>query len=99
MVAFFLQALVHFQPKCIAITGGYHGFHNSISVYKKANKVKIIGLEDDFEEGTLCWLETPLNPTGESRLVPSSSNHVVILWIYFRNIQYYADKVSFCLWL
>ncbi|KAI5123419.1 hypothetical protein M0805_006124 [Coniferiporia weirii] len=60
-------ALVHYQPKCIAISEGYHGCHATIAVYRKDRSVKVIGIDDDFEEGTLCWLETPLNPTGESR--------------------------------
>lgn len=27
----------------------------------------LIDLDDNYPEGTLCWLETPVNPTGESR--------------------------------
>ncbi|KAL5488002.1 hypothetical protein ACEPAI_6110 [Sanghuangporus weigelae] len=60
-------ALVHYKPRCIAITKGYHGCHLTIQTYKKARHVKIINIDDDFEEGTLCWLETPLNPKGEAR--------------------------------
>jgi len=70
-------ALVFFKPKRIAITGGYHGCHAMIEVYRKAAPdVKVIGIDDEFQSGDLCWLETPLNPTGESR-----------------DVQYYADKV------
>lgn len=63
------KALVFFKPKRVAITGGYHGFHATIEVYKKAcgADMPIIGIDDEFEAGDLCWLETPLNPTGESR--------------------------------
>ncbi|KAF7983441.1 hypothetical protein HWV62_21704 [Athelia sp. TMB] len=36
-----------------------------------ADNVKVIALDDDYPTGdgnrVLCWLETPLNPTGESR--------------------------------
>ncbi|TFK76006.1 cystathionine gamma-synthase [Pluteus cervinus] len=62
-------ALVFFKPKRIAISGGYHGCHATIEVYKKARgaDIPIIDIEDDFQGGDLCWLETPLNPTGESR--------------------------------
>ncbi|KAJ7368199.1 Cys/Met metabolism PLP-dependent enzyme-domain-containing protein [Mycena albidolilacea] len=61
-------ALVFFKPKRIAITAGYHGCHAMIEVYRKAAPdVKVIKLDDDFESGDLCWVETPLNPTGESR--------------------------------
>ena len=41
----------------------------TIETYKKSRDVRIIGLDDEYEEGTLCWLETPLNPTGEARCV------------------------------
>ena len=29
----------------------------------------MIDLEDEFQPGDLCWLETLVNPTGESRSV------------------------------
>ncbi|KAJ8523464.1 hypothetical protein ONZ45_g55 [Pleurotus djamor] len=72
-----VNALVFFKPKRIAITGGYHGCHQTIAVYAKSRGVDIpiIDLDADFQSGDLCWLETPLNPTGESR-----------------DISYYADK-------
>ncbi|EGO21041.1 hypothetical protein SERLADRAFT_475678 [Serpula lacrymans var. lacrymans S7.9] len=62
-------ALVHFKPKRIAITGGYPGCHASIAVYAKNRfePTPIIGIDDEFQEGDLCWVETPVNPTGESR--------------------------------
>ncbi|TFK55782.1 cystathionine gamma-synthase [Heliocybe sulcata] len=61
-------ALVYYQPKRIAITEGYWGCHNTVEVYKKARgNVEVIGIDDDFQAGDLCWLETPLNPTGEAR--------------------------------
>ena len=58
-----------YNPKRVAITGGYHGCHATIQVYKKAKGVdlQVIGLDDEYLPGDLCWLETPLNPTGESR--------------------------------
>ena len=28
---------------------------------------KVVDIDDEFEKGDLCWLETPLNPTGEAR--------------------------------
>ncbi|KAJ7744539.1 Cys/Met metabolism PLP-dependent enzyme-domain-containing protein [Mycena maculata] len=63
-----LAGLMFFKPKRIAITDGYHGCHAMIQVYlKAASHVKIIKLDDEFENGDLCWLETPLNPSGESR--------------------------------
>lgn len=62
-------ALVHLKPKRVAITGGYHGVHMTLDVYQKSSndKIEIIDLDDEYKEGDLCWLETPLNPTGEAR--------------------------------
>jgi len=70
-------ALVHLQPKRIAITGGYHGLYVVIQKLEKARcaKIPIIGLDDEYEEGDVCWVETPMNPTGE-----------------IRNIKFYAEK-------
>ncbi|KAJ7179222.1 Cys/Met metabolism PLP-dependent enzyme-domain-containing protein [Mycena filopes] len=70
-------ALVFFKPKRIAITEGYQGCHAMIQVYlKSAPDVKLIKLDDDFQRGDLCWLETPLNPTGESRDIQYYANKV-----------------------
>ncbi|KAM5534316.1 hypothetical protein V8D89_012044 [Ganoderma adspersum] len=62
-------ALVYFNPKRVAITAGYHGCHATIDVYKRGRQgdLPIVGIDDDFQPGDLCWLETPLNPTGEAR--------------------------------
>jgi len=61
-------ALVFFKPKRIAFTDGYVGTTSLLQVYlKTAPQVKLIKFDDDFQSGDLCWLETPLNPTGESR--------------------------------
>ncbi|QRW16400.1 Cys/Met metabolism PLP-dependent enzyme [Rhizoctonia solani] len=71
------SALVHLNPKRLAIRDGYHGVHVSIDVYKKAKpELEIIDIDDEFKAGDLCWVETPLNPTGEAR-----------------NLKYYAEKV------
>jgi len=63
------QALVFFKPKRIAIRGGYHGCHETIAVYKKSRgeDIPLIDLDDEYQAGDLCWLETPVNPLGESR--------------------------------
>ncbi len=88
------QALVFYKPKRIAINGGYFGCHASIDVYRKAKEsgLDLIGLDDEFRPGDLCWVETPLNPTGESRCVC-----LIVAVIRANNcrrdIQYYADKV------
>jgi len=62
------QALAFFQPKRVAIKEGYHGSHQSLGLYKKlCPAFEIIDLDDEYKPGDLCWLETPLNPTGELR--------------------------------
>ena len=64
-----LKALVYLKPKRVAMTDGYMGIHGSLDVYRKTthDAVEIIGIDDEFKPGDLCWIETPLNPTGESR--------------------------------
>lgn len=63
---------MHYKPKRVAISEGYVGCHATIAVYKqtKGVDVDLIGLNDEYRSGDLIWLETPLNPTGESRQVP-----------------------------
>ena len=41
----------------------------TIEVYKRSrdNNVDLIDLDDEYKPGDLCWVETPLNPTGEAR--------------------------------
>ncbi|KAH7889549.1 cystathionine gamma-synthase [Phlebopus sp. FC_14] len=62
------SALMHYTPKRIAVSGGYMGCHAAMRVYLRGRSdSSIINLDDEFQEGDLCWLESPLNPTGESR--------------------------------
>ena len=41
----------------------------SLNIYKlgRDNGIEIIDIDDPYKEGDVVWLETPLNPTGESR--------------------------------
>jgi cystathionine gamma-synthase len=41
----------------------------SLGIYKlsRENGIEVIDLDADYQEGDICWLETPLNPTGEAR--------------------------------
>ncbi|KAI0254371.1 cystathionine gamma-synthase [Lactifluus subvellereus] len=55
------------RPRGIAITAGYHGTHNVIQTYGRDRGLKVVDLDDDFEGVDICWVETPLNPTGEAR--------------------------------
>ena len=43
--------------------------HLVVKSYVKGRPVEIIGIDDEFQAGDVCWLETPLNPTGEARSV------------------------------
>ncbi|GAA5826062.1 hypothetical protein JCM11251_000112 [Rhodosporidiobolus azoricus] len=70
--------LLHVRPDVIAVTGGYFGCHGSFEIYQRTrgkDQVSIIALEDDFpkDKKVLCWLETPVNPTGESRSIAAYS--------------------------
>ncbi|KAF8719139.1 hypothetical protein AX14_011400 [Amanita brunnescens Koide BX004] len=72
------SALVFYQPKRVAIRDGYFGSHASLEVYKKSAgpTFEIIDLDDEYKPGDLCWLETPLNPTGESRASLNQANQI-----------------------
>ncbi|KAF8447887.1 Cys/Met metabolism PLP-dependent enzyme-domain-containing protein [Boletus edulis BED1] len=72
------SALAHFKPKRIAISGGYMGCYGAIGVYLRGRfeETPIIDLEDEYQEGDLCWLETPVNPTGESRDIQYYANKI-----------------------
>ncbi|KAF9233597.1 hypothetical protein BU15DRAFT_79948 [Melanogaster broomeanus] len=41
-------------------------FHGGL-LERRFEETPIISLDNEYQEGDLCWLETPLNPTGESR--------------------------------
>ncbi|CAE6427151.1 unnamed protein product [Rhizoctonia solani] len=61
-------ALTHLNPKRLAIRDGYHGVHVSIDVFRKTKPdLELIDIDDEFKSGDICWIETPLNPTGEAR--------------------------------
>ena len=62
---------MYFQPKRVAVTAGYPGFPTTVETYKRSRNAElpVIGIDDEFQAGDLCWLETPLNPTGEARYV------------------------------
>lgn len=72
------------------------GCHGAIRVYLRGRfeETPIIDLEDEYREGDLCWLETPVNPTGVSRCV-KIWGFVCSVHLTARtsDIQYYADKV------
>ncbi|BGO96791.1 putative trans-sulfuration enzyme [Rhodotorula toruloides] len=73
-IAAFFAILLHVRPDVIAITDGYHGSHVGIDLYRRTrgeDRVTVIKLDDEYPSGKklLCWVETPLNPFGESRSI------------------------------
>jgi cystathionine gamma-synthase len=63
------QALVFYQPKRVAVGRGYPGSPATIDVFRKGkgSQFEMIDLDDEYRPGDLCLLETPVNPTGDSR--------------------------------
>ncbi|GAA96840.1 uncharacterized protein L969DRAFT_94895 [Mixia osmundae IAM 14324] len=71
-------AMLWANPTVIAIREGYHGSHMAIDVFKRIKSNLILIDLDDFDaytNETLCWLETPLNPTGEARDMAHYAKH------------------------
>ncbi|BGO93037.1 hypothetical protein NBRC10512_004258 [Rhodotorula toruloides] len=73
-ISAFFAVLLLVRPDVVAITEGYHGCHASLEVYRRLrgeDHVSVIKLDDEYPSGKklLCWVETPLNPTGESRSI------------------------------
>ncbi|KAI0035648.1 cystathionine gamma-synthase [Vararia minispora EC-137] len=61
-------ALEFYKPRKIAISSGYHGVHFILDIYKRGRDVEVVDLDiDDYTGVDVCWVETPLNPTGEAR--------------------------------
>ncbi|CAE6498763.1 unnamed protein product [Rhizoctonia solani] len=74
-------ALTHLNPKRLAIRDGYHGVHVSIEVYKKTHPdLELVDVDDDFKPGDICWVETPLNPTGEARNIKYYADKDPFVW-------------------
>ncbi|KAF2755481.1 PLP-dependent transferase [Pseudovirgaria hyperparasitica] len=74
-LAAFHALLVYLHPKTVAISGGYHGCHGVLGIYRKLTGCKVVDLFADDEawdaaglgKGDLVHVETPVNPTGEAR--------------------------------
>ena len=41
--------------------------------------LEVIDIDDEFQDGDLCWIETPVNPTGESRNIQYYADKVLVL--------------------
>lgn len=63
------SALTLLNPQRVAITEGYMGVLEAVDQFKRIRNgnLEVIGVDDEFRDGDLCWLETPVNPTGLSR--------------------------------
>lgn len=60
---------VSFNPKRVAIGGGYHGSHGVLNLHSRISGSKLLSLDcnaEDLQEGDVIHLETPVNPTGEA---------------------------------
>lgn len=80
-IAAFFACLVHVRPDVVAFTAGegYHGCHTSLEVYRQirgVNEVTTVNLDDEYptDKKVLVWLETPLNPKGESRSIEACAS-------------------------
>ena len=68
-----------FNPQRIAITGVYMGVHHAVEQFKRirGGNLEIIDIDDEFRAGDVCWIETPMNPTGESRNIQYYADKVL----------------------
>jgi hypothetical protein len=73
------------NPQRVAITGGYMGVQQAIQQFKRirGGNLEVIDTDDEFRDGDVCWIETPVNPTGESRNIQYYADKVLALlhWI------------------
>lgn len=63
----FFAAVTYFNPKTVAIGGGYHGIHGILNILTRNYGIKQVGLDelDKLSEGDLIHIETPENPTSK----------------------------------
>ena len=68
------------NPKRVAITKGYMGVQHVIEQFKRIRNgdLEVIDVDDEFRDGDLCWIETPVNPTGESKNIQYYAEKVLI---------------------
>ena len=59
------------NPQRIAITEGYFGVQQAVQQFKRirGGNLEVIDIDDEYQDGDVCWIETPMNPTGESRSI------------------------------
>lgn len=68
------------------------GVHHAIEQFKaiRFGDLEIIDIDDEFQEGDLCWIETPVNPTGESMNIQHYADKVLVplRWNFVRDSAY-----------
>ena len=71
------------NPQRIAITRVYMGVHHAVEQFKRirGGNLEVIDIDDEFRAGDVCWIETPMNPTGESRNIQYYADKVLFHWI------------------
>lgn len=60
----FFAAIIHFNPKTVAIGDGYHGCHGILHLLERNYGVKVVNFDqlDQLKEGDVIHVETPENP-------------------------------------
>lgn len=74
------------------MTGCYMGVQKAIQRLKgiRNGDLEVIDIDDEFRDGDLCWIETPINPTGESKSIKYYADKVFVLlrWIAITFLAY-----------
>ena len=72
------------NPKRVAMTGGYMGVQHAIQQFKRIRNgdLEVIDIDDEFQPGDLCWIETPMNPIGESRNIRYYADKVLVVLLH-----------------
>jgi len=57
------------------------GVQQAVQQFKRIRNgnLEVIDMDDEFRDGDLCWIETPVNPTGESRSIQYYADKVPIV--------------------
>jgi len=56
------------------------GVQQAVQQFKgiRNGDLEVIDIDDEFRDGDLCWIETPVNPTGESRNIKYYADKVLV---------------------
>ena len=57
------------------------GVQQAIQQFKgiRNGNLEVVDIDDEFRDGDLCWIETPVNPTGESKNIQHYADKVFAL--------------------